>query len=37
MLTDRNLLERGTHDQLMEQQGLYYELYEAQFEEYKEH
>ena len=37
VLTDRNLLERVPDDQLMEQQGLYYELYEAQFEEYKEH
>ena len=26
------IIERGTHEQLLERKGFYYELYEAQFE-----
>ncbi|HMF32479.1 MAG TPA: ABC transporter ATP-binding protein, partial [Candidatus Lokiarchaeia archaeon] len=34
VLTDHTIAERGTHEELMDHQGLYYELYQAQFEDY---
>jgi ATP-binding cassette subfamily B multidrug efflux pump len=32
VLRDGDIVETGTHDQLIEQQGFYWELYQAQFE-----
>jgi ATP-binding cassette subfamily B protein len=33
MLQDGQIIERGTHHQLLEQQGAYYEMYMSQFRE----
>jgi len=31
VLTEEGIKEQGTHDQLMEERGIYYNLYQAQF------
>ena len=33
VLTKEGVAESGTHDELMSRHGLYYQLYEAQFDE----
>lgn len=32
-ISDKNILEAGSHDELMAKKGLYYELYQSQFED----
>ena len=36
MFEDSHLVEYGTHDELMEKKGKYYELYRTQADLYKE-
>ena len=36
MLEDGQIIERGKHDELLEQQGVYYDLYMSQFKRQEE-
>ncbi len=36
VLSDNHVVERGTHQSLLDQRGLYHELYHAQFSQYRE-
>ncbi|MBR6537782.1 MAG: ABC transporter ATP-binding protein [Lachnospiraceae bacterium] len=37
LMEDGNIIEEGTHDELLAKQGRYYELYETQAKYYREH
>ena len=37
LMEDGNIIEEGTHDELLAKQGKYYELYETQAKYYREH